>query len=110
MEQLMELMCLTLILIAFVLMIQNLHNPNHHHRPSRKYIPMLITIYMFYHKFHELFASNLAQHVISLNSRPMKDLEKSKAMGADPTTYQYVVQETKKNSHLLITVKPSKVK
>ena len=40
----------------------------------------------------------------------MKDLEKSKAMGADPTTYQYVVQETKKNANLMITVKPGKIK
>ena len=40
----------------------------------------------------------------------MKDFEKTKAMGADPATYQYVVQETKKNANLLITVKAGKIK
>ena len=42
--------------------------------------------------------------------RPLKDFEKTKAMGADPATYQYVVQETKKNANLHITVKAGKIK
>ena len=61
-------------------------------------------------KFQMSHEKRLNDEFPYFNSRPMKDAEKTKAMGADPSKYQYVVQETKKNVNHTITVKPGKIK